>query len=91
MDFVTRHLYLGQQPQRRGRYLYHEMNTPETMLKEAQDTRDIIDNFPEYRGMEMHITEFNTSYHPFCPTRDTNYNGALIAAVLAGLGNTCAS
>ncbi len=91
LDFVTRHLYLGQQPEKRGQYLYHEMNTPETMRKEAQDTRDIIDSFPEYRGMELHITEFNTSYHPFCPTHDTNYNAALIAAVLAGLGDTCAS
>ena len=91
LDFVTRHLYLGQQPKNCGRYLYHEMNAPEVMLKEAQDTRDIIDSFPEYKGMPMHITEFNTSYHPFCPTHDTNYNAALIAAVLVGLGDTCAS
>lgn len=91
LDFVTRHLYLGKQPERRGRYLYHEMNTPETMLQEARDTREIIDSFPEYRGMELHITEFNTSYHPFCPTHDTNYNAALTAAVLGGLGETCAS
>ena len=91
LDFVTRHLYLGRQPERRGRYLYHEMNAPEVMLAEARDTREIIDSFPQYRGMEMHITEFNTSYHPFCPTHDTNYNAALIAAVLSGLGETCAS
>jgi len=91
LDFVTRHLYLGKQPEKLGRYLYHEMNTPAQMLNEARDTREIIDSFPKYRGMEMHITEFNTSYHPFCPTHDTNYNAALIAAVLSCLGDDCAS
>ncbi len=91
LDFVTRHLYLGKQPERRGRYLYHEMNAPEQVIAEAQETRAIIDSFPAYRGMEMHITEFNTSYHPFCPTHDTNYNAALIAALLSRLGDTCAS
>ena len=91
LDFVTRHLYLGRQPENKGRYLYHDMNTPNQMLREALDTRAIIDSFPAYRGMEMHITEFNTSYHPFCPTHDTNYNAALITAVLARLGDACAS
>jgi xylan 1,4-beta-xylosidase len=38
-----------------------------------------------------HITEFNTSYHPFGLTHDTNYNATLIAAVLCGLGDYCAS
>jgi xylan 1,4-beta-xylosidase len=91
LDFVTRHLYFGRQPETKGRYLYHEMNEPDQILREACDTRAIIDSFPAYRGMEMHITEFNTSYHPFCPTHDTNYNAALIAAVLGRLGDTCAS
>ena len=91
LDFVTRHLYMGQQPTKKRDYLYHAMNTPEQLIAEAFESRAVIDGFPEYRGMEMHITEFNTSYHPFCPTHDTNYNAALMAAVLSGLGDVCAS
>ena len=56
-----------------------------------QATRDIIDSFPEYAGMEMHVTEFNTSYHPFCPIHDTNYNAALVAGLLSRMGDVCAS
>ena len=67
LDFVSRHAYMGETPEHRGRYLYHTMRTVDSLLAEMQETRDIIDSFPEYRGMEMHITEFNTSYNPFCP------------------------
>jgi len=91
VDFLTRHAYMGQDPQRNGRYLYHTMRTVDSIMDEMQATRDIIDSFPEYAGMEMHITEFNTSYHPFCPIHDTNYNAALIAGLLSRMGDVCAS
>lgn len=91
VDFVTRHIYMGQQPSREGRYLYHEMCRPEQSIKEAEDTRALIDSYPEFKGYELHITEYNTSYNPFCPTHDTVYNAALIAGLLAKLGDTCAS
>ena len=91
LDFVTRHAYMGETPERRGRYLYHTMRTVESIAEEMQGTRDIIDSFPEYAGMEMHITEFNTSYHPFCLIHDTNLNAAYIAGLLARLGDMCAS
>ena len=91
MDFVTRHIYMGQEPHRDGRYLYHEMCRPERSIKEAEDTRALIDSYPEFKGYELHITEYNTSYNPFCPTHDTVYNAALIAGLLAKLGDTCAS
>lgn len=91
VDFVTRHIYMGQQPSRNGRYLYHEMCKPERSIGEAEETRALIDSFPEFKGYELHITEYNTSYHPFCPTHDTVYNAALIAGMLAKLGDTCAS
>ena len=67
------------------------MRTVESIAEEMQATRDIIDSFPEYRGMEMHITEFNTSYNPFCPIHDTNLNAAYIAGLLARMGDMCAS
>ncbi|MBQ2955873.1 MAG: xylan 1,4-beta-xylosidase [Clostridia bacterium] len=91
LDFVTRHAYMGQTPGRKGRYLYHEMCDPSYTYREMSETRRIIDSYPEYRGMEMHITEFNTSYNPFCPIHDTNLNAAYIAALLACLGDVAAS
>ena len=87
VDFVTRHAYMGQTPEHRGRYLYHRMNAPDVLLAEMRESRDIIDSFPEYRGMPLYITEFNTSYNPFCPIHDTNENAALCAALLSRLGD----
>ncbi len=91
VDFLTRHAYMGETPERKGRYLYHTMRTVDSIIEEMQATRDIIDSFPEYAGMEMHVTEFNTSYHPFCPIHDTNYNAALVAGLLSRMGDVCAS
>nr|MBR4281717.1 xylan 1,4-beta-xylosidase [Clostridia bacterium] len=91
VDFLTRHAYMGEDPKRQGRYLYHTMRTVDSIIEEMQATRDVIDSFPEYAGMEMHVTEFNTSYHPFCPIHDTNYNAALIAGLLSRMGDVCAS
>ena len=87
VDFVTRHAYMGQQPQHKSRYLYHKMNTPDVLIAEMQASRDIIDSFPEFRGIPMYITEFNTSYNPFCPIHDTNLNAVTCAALLARLGD----
>ena len=91
LDFVSRHAYMGQQTTKTGRYTYHEMCAPAFTYEEMRCTRDIIDSFPEYRGMEMHITEFNTSYNPMCPIHDTNLNAAYIAALLGCLGDVAAS
>ena len=91
VDFLTRHAYMGESPVNKYRYLYHTMRTVDSIIEEMQATRDIIDSFPEYAGMEMHVTEFNTSYHPFCPIHDTNYNAALVAGLLSRMGDVCAS
>ncbi len=87
LDFVTRHAYMGQTPEHRGRYLYHPMCRTEDTVAEMAETRSIIDSFPEYRGMPMYITEFNTSYNPFCPIHDTVLNAAICAGLLARLGD----
>lgn len=50
-------------------------------------TRDIIDSFPEYKGLQIHITEFNSSYTPQGVIHDTNLNAALIAQQLSRLGD----
>ena len=91
VDFVSRHAYMGLTPERRGRYLYHGMRTVDDLLAEMQESRDIIDSFPRYRGLPMHITEFNTSYNPFCPIHDTALNAATVAGLLARLGDVAAS
>ena len=91
VDFVSRHAYMGMTPEHRGRYLYHEMRTVEDLVAEMQASRDIIDSFEAYRGIPMHITEFNTSYNPFCPIHDAPVNAATVAGLLARLGDVAAS
>ena len=63
------------------------MNAPEVLLAEMRESREIIDSFPEYKALPMIITEFNTSYDPFCPIHDTPYNAALTASLLSQLGD----
>lgn len=91
LDFVTRHAYATELPDHIGRYEYQKLRAPEVLLDELKVSREIIDSFPEYTGMEMHITEFNTSYTPKNPIHDTNLNAAYIARLLSEMGDTCAS
>lgn len=91
IDFVTRHAYATESPYRAGHYAYQKLRSPRVFLDELAVSRNIIDSFPEYKGMEMHITEFNTSYTPRNPIHDTNLNAAYIARLLSEMGDTCAS
>ena len=87
LDFVTRHAYMAETPEYRGRYVYHTMMSTDALIDEMRASREIIDRFPEYRGMPMYITEFNTSYNPRCIIHDTNANAAICAELLARLGD----
>jgi len=87
VDFVTRHHYTTELPVTEGHYGYTELMKPEDGFNNLKTTRDIIDSFDEYRGLEIHITEFNTSYIPNCPLHDTNQNAAFIAHQLSRLGD----
>lgn len=87
VDFVTRHHYTTGFPERAGHYGYAELMNPEEGFENLHSTREIIDSFPEYKGLEIHITEFNTSYIPNCPLHDTNQNAAYIAHQLSRLGD----
>lgn len=91
LDFFTRHLYMANMPERNGRYIYHTMRGLQYTFDELRETRNIIDSYDEYRGMELHITEFSTSYHPFCPIHDTNLNAAYIAGLISTFGDMAAS
>ncbi|MCM1568210.1 MAG: family 43 glycosylhydrolase [Roseburia sp.] len=86
VDFVTRHHYTTEFPVRRGHYGYAQLQEDEAGFANLRTTRDIIDSYPEYKGLEIHITEFNTSYIPNCPLHDTNQNAAYIAGQLSRLG-----
>ncbi len=91
LDFVTRHAYATESPDHSGHYAYQRLRSPKVFLDELKVSREIIDSFPEYKGMEMHITEFNTSYTPLNPIHDTNLNAAYIARLLSEMGDTSAS
>ncbi len=91
LDFVTRHAYATEVPDRVGHYEYQKLRLPEHFISELGESRRIIDSFPEYAGMEMHITEFNTSYTPLNPIHDTNLNAAYVARLLSEMGDYCAS
>lgn len=87
LDFVTRHHYTTEFPEAVGHYGYAELMKAEDGFANLHTTREIIDSFPEYKGLEIHITEFNTSYIPNCPLHDTNQNAAFIAQQLSRLGD----
>ncbi len=86
-DFITRHHYTTELPDHVGHYGYPELMRAEDGFANLHTTREIIDSFPAYRGKEIHITEFNTSYIPNAPIHDTNRNAAYIAHQLSRLGD----
>ena len=87
LDFVTRHHYTTELPVPEGHYGYAMLQEDEAGFANLKTTRDIIDSYPEYNGLEIHITEYNTSYIPNCPLHDTNQNAAYIAKQLSRLGD----
>lgn len=87
IDLVTRHHYTTETPQRSGHYIYQDLMDPMEGQKGLQVTRDIVDSFEEYKGLPIHVTEFNTSYVPNNPLHDTNQNAAFIAGLLSWMGD----
>lgn len=87
IDFVTRHHYTTEFPEKDGHYGYAKLMKPEDGFNNLKTTRDIIDSFEEYKGLPIHITEFNTSYIPNCPIHDTNLNAAYLGQQLSRLGD----
>ncbi|MBR6380927.1 MAG: xylan 1,4-beta-xylosidase [Lachnospiraceae bacterium] len=85
-DSVTRHHYTVEFPEHAGHYDYHRLEDSDMRIANLQSTRDIIDSFPEFRGLPIHITEFSTSYTPKGVIHDTNLNAAYLAGQLSRLG-----
>ena len=86
-DFITRHHYTIDLPVWEGHYGYPKLMEPEAGFANLQTTRDITDSFEEFRGLPIHITEFNSSYSPDTPLHDTNQNAAYLAQQLSRLGD----
>ncbi len=91
LDFVSRHHYTSYMPDMRGHYAYIDLHEPEDAFGWLERSRDIVDSFDEFKGMEIFITEFNTSYVPNAPIHDTTLNAAYVAHMLSKLGNKHAS
>ena len=87
IDFVTRHHYTTEPPVPSGRYGYPPLSDPELGFANLKTTRDIIDSHEKYRGLPIHITEYNTAYIPNAPLHDTTRNAAYIAQQLSRLGD----
>lgn len=87
LDFVTRHHYTTDNPEFDGHYGYPALRDGEQEFGVLIKSREIIDSFPEFKGMEMHITEFNTSYIGNAPLHDTNQNAAYVAFLLSRMGD----
>ena len=86
-DFITRHHYTIEMPERIGHYDYSKLMDAEEGFTNLKSTRDIIDSFEEYKNLPIHITEFSSSYTPFGVIHDTNLNAALMARQLSRLGD----
>ena len=67
VDFVTRHHYTIDPPEYIGHYAYSELMKAEDGFANLKTTRDIIDSFPEYKGLQIHICLLYTSFPLFLP------------------------
>ena len=52
-DFITRHHYTTEFPKPEGHYGYAALSDAEQGFDNLRSTRDIIDSFEEYRGLEI--------------------------------------
>ncbi len=86
-DYITRHHYTVEFPERVGHYDYSLLMDSEAGFENLQSTRDIVDSFEEFKDLPIHITEFNTSYTPKGVIHDTNINAAYLALQLSRLGD----
>lgn len=87
IDFVTRHHYTTEVPTPDGHYGYPKLHPKEKCFEQLDSTRPIVDSFSEFKDMDIHVTEYNTSYIANAPVHDTNLNAAYIANMLSTFGD----
>lgn len=87
VDFVSRHAYTSDQPNKKTfEYYYQELFENTYMLDEFKEVRGMIDESP-FPNLPFHITEYNTSYNPTNPVHDTVLNAAYLARILSEGGD----
>ena len=87
LDFFSRHLYSGLTPTLQSPdVLYQYLSKPSRLIEDLRSVRERIDK-AGFAGLELYITEFNTSYHPLCPVHDTPLNAAYLARILSESGD----
>ena len=86
-DYITRHHYTVEFPDRVGHYDYSKLEDAEMRFDNLQSTRDIVDSFEEFKDIPIHLTEFSTSYTPKGVIHDTNLNAAYLAEQLSRIGD----
>jgi len=87
LDFFSRHLYTAHSPTLVTPELYYQsLADPVSPLEELREVRRRIDA-AGFANRPLHITEFNTSYHPQCPVHDTPLNAAYLARLLSEAGD----
>lgn len=87
LDFFSRHLYAGQTPTLvTPEFLYQSLSEPTKPIDELREVRARV-TANGFGKLPLHITEFNTSWHPFCPVHDTPYNAAYLARLLSESGD----
>lgn len=87
LDFISRHHYTTEFPNYDGHYGYPKLHPKEKCFEQLDSTRGIVDSFKEFKGMDINVTEFNTSYIPNAPVHDMNLNAAYIALMLSTFGD----
>lgn len=87
IDFVSRHHYTVELPEKIGHYDYHKLMDLESGFTNLMSTRNIVDSFEKFKDLPIHITEFNSSYSPIGVIHDTNLNAAVLALQLSRLGD----
>lgn len=87
IDFVTRHHYTTEMPSFDGHYGYPKLNETEHCFDQLVSTRPLVNSFKKFKDMDIHITEYNTSYIGNAPVHDTNLNAAYIANMLSLFGD----
>ena len=87
LDYVSRHHYTSYMPKRSGHYSYIDLHESEDAFRWLERSRDLVDSYDEFNGIEIFVTEFNTSYVPNAPIHDTTLNAAYVAHMLSRLGD----
>ncbi|MCK9478905.1 MAG: xylan 1,4-beta-xylosidase [Firmicutes bacterium] len=90
VDFLSRHCYTGKKLKRGIFVSEQELLPNDYIIEEMIEARDIIKK-SAFPNLELHITEFNSSYNAKCPVHDTVFNAAYLLKPLTLCDKYCDS